>query len=162
MVRFIFSKLNLFHTEQHVQEYTPNEEKTRLISLQDSKSVLMSEKDIFELYESNTKFVDVTDGDWEALSQKAPRSLSKSFPTTPGHEEETLAMIKNVNTKRMEKWLTQLTGFHTRYYKSKTGIDSANWILKQIQDLSLKTDPAVKLTVEKFEHTWGQFSIIAR
>lgn len=58
--------------------------------------------------------------------------------------------------------LTTFTSFHTRYYKSKTGIESATWLLEQVQK-TINDSPAAKqgARVEKFEHPWGQFSIIA-
>lgn len=63
----------------------------------------------------------------------------------------------------MRKHLEKFTSFHTRYYKSDYGIQSATWLYGQVSD-TIKDTGADKhgVTVEKFDHPWGQFSIIAR
>lgn len=62
----------------------------------------------------------------------------------------------------MEEHLTYFSSFHTRYYKSSTGAESASWlyneVLQTVKD-SGATDHGA--TVKKFDHSWGQPSIIA-
>lgn len=63
----------------------------------------------------------------------------------------------------MRKHLEKFTSFHTRYYKSDYGVQSAQWLFEQVSD-TIADAGADKhnVTVEKFPHPWGQFSIIAR
>lgn len=63
----------------------------------------------------------------------------------------------------MKHHLEDLTSFHTRYYKSSTGVESATWLYEQIEGV-IKESGADQygVTVEQFAHPWGQFSIIAR
>jgi bacterial leucyl aminopeptidase len=63
----------------------------------------------------------------------------------------------------MRKHLETFTAFHTRYYKSDYGIQSATWLYVQVND-TIAASGADKYgaTVSKFDHPWGQFSIIAR
>jgi hypothetical protein len=64
-----------------------------------------------------------------------------------------------ISTKRMRSFLTEFSGFRTRYYRSEDGKKSQRWLLSQIQD-------AIKgrkdMSVREFQHPWGQSSIILR
>lgn len=63
----------------------------------------------------------------------------------------------------MKKNLEQFSSFHTRYYKSETGAQSATWLHELISGIVEKSGATeFGATVEKFEHSWGQPSIIAR
>jgi leucyl aminopeptidase len=63
----------------------------------------------------------------------------------------------------MRKHLEGLTSFHTRYYKSQYGIDAAQWLHDQISGVISKSGAFNhSATLNKFDHPWGQFSIIAR
>jgi leucyl aminopeptidase len=62
----------------------------------------------------------------------------------------------------MEKHLTKFTSFHTRFFKSQSGIESAIWLFLQVNDTIAQSGAAqYGAKVERFEHPWGQFSIIA-
>jgi len=61
----------------------------------------------------------------------------------------------------MESYLSSLTEFNNRYYKSPTGQESAQWIFDKLAAIvSESGKPGV--TVTKFEHSWVQFSVIVR
>lgn len=63
----------------------------------------------------------------------------------------------------MKQRLEKFSSFHNRYYKSYNGILSAKWLHNQIDGI-INQSAAWRfgVTVEKFAHPWGQFSIIAR
>ncbi|THC99229.1 hypothetical protein EYZ11_001317 [Aspergillus tanneri] len=63
----------------------------------------------------------------------------------------------------MEQDLEKFTSFYTRYYKSKTGVESATWLYNRVLEV-IENSGAAKhgATVNRFDHPWGQFSIIAR
>lgn len=62
----------------------------------------------------------------------------------------------------MREHLVKFTSFHTRYYKSETGIQSATWLLEQVKKTIDDADASKHgVKAESFEHSWGQFSIIA-
>lgn len=148
------------------KDYAPLTVKDRLVKLsEDGPAIAMSEKDIFNLYKKNQKFIDVTDGDYdliESLSLSSDQSTTTTFPTEMAHKELVDGLIATIDKERMKKWLTSFTKFHTRYYKSKTGKESANWLFGQLEELAKSTVDGVKLSVEKFDHSWGQPSIIAK
>lgn len=63
----------------------------------------------------------------------------------------------------MRENLEHFTSFHTRYYKSETGIESAEWLYGQVSEVVHDSGASeYGATVERFDHAWGQFSIIAR
>jgi bacterial leucyl aminopeptidase len=122
---------------------------------------------IFELYKRNVKFVDITDGDWETIGlyQKLNSfdiSNKPTFPSKPLHEATVKEYLELVDQTKMKKFLTSFSGFQTRYYKSQSGKDSAEWLHDQIKQLEKSAIDGTLLTVEKVEHSWNQFSIIAR
>lgn len=85
------------------------------------------------------------------------------YPSKPKYNETVKELAKDLNKKNMRKHLERFTSFHTRYYKSDYGVQSATWLLGQVND-TVCASGADKYgaTVEMFPHPWGQFSIIAR
>ena len=73
------------------------------------------------------------------------------------------SLAGGLSKDNMRQNLERFSGFYTRYYRSQTGVESANWLYEQIENV-LKEAGAAKhgATVERFEHPWEQFSIIAR
>ena len=59
----------------------------------------------------------------------------------------------------MQSYLTTLTAFNNRYYKSTTGQQSAQWIFNTLTGIASGKQG---VTVTKFSHSWVQFSVIAR
>lgn len=79
------------------------------------------------------------------------------------HSEEVAPLLRNLSKDNMEKNLEHFTSFHTRYYRSAIGVESATWLYNQVLDVIKETGASKHgATVEQFSHPWGQFSIIAR
>ena len=81
----------------------------------------------------------------------------------------------------METYLTKLTSFNNRYYKSSTGKDASQYIFDTLSGVSSRVFSFCRpfsdlrsiripqfaqnrsdITISKFNHTWTQFSVIAR
>lgn len=61
----------------------------------------------------------------------------------------------------MKAKLSKFSSFYTRYYKSKFGMDSANWLYNQVKEIAEPVKD--KVIVNKFNHKgWDQYSIIVR
>jgi leucyl aminopeptidase len=84
------------------------------------------------------------------------------YPTKPILQKELAPLLGNLSTLHMHENLEHFTSFHTRYYKSSYGAQSANWLYGRVED-QIKTAGADKygVRVEKFDHPWGQPSVIA-
>jgi bacterial leucyl aminopeptidase len=85
-----------------------------------------------------------------------------TFPSKATYNSTIKPLTKALSTHHMRKQLETFTAFHTRYYKSSTGISSAKWLCGQINS-TINSAGASKhgTTVRLFEHEWGQPSIIA-
>ncbi|KAI9325000.1 hypothetical protein BDR26DRAFT_880236 [Obelidium mucronatum] len=126
----------------------------------------MTEADILGLYQSNTKFMDITDQDLENLSSFSTPDSGVVLPQRPRHMKIVNKILSSTSLSKMEAWLTTFSSFHTRYYLSPTGKDSAEWLFAQVSNLIGKKNsashPNVRVSVSKFQHDWSQFSVIAR
>lgn len=79
------------------------------------------------------------------------------------HSQDILPLAQTLDKKNMRSNLEHFTSFHTRYYKSATGIESATWLFDQVTAAIHESGASdYGATVERFAHPWGQFSIIAR
>ena len=85
------------------------------------------------------------------------------YPSAPAHNSSVKDLAKQLSRKNMRKHLEKFTSFHTRYYKSDSGVQSAKWLYEQVIDTIQESGAGYYgATVEPFTHPWGQFSIIAR
>lgn len=92
----------------------------------------------------------------------AQRAATVKYPSEPAYNTTVKALAKDLNKDNMHSHLVTFTAFHTRYYKSSYGVDSAKWLFGQVSD-TIAASGADKYGafVRKFNHPWGQFSIIA-
>jgi leucyl aminopeptidase len=81
-------------------------------------------------------------------------------------------LIKDISKNMLKKRLTRFTQFFNRYYTSKTGKESAQWlyerIVRTVEHQAMKNRRAStvnttlpEITVNYFDHSWGQPSIVA-
>ena len=93
---------------------------------------------------------------------KGPAPLSP-VPVNLAQTSLVKDLLENASEDSARTFLTRLTQFPDRYWKSQNGIDAAKWIQDQVIALNSSVDPNVKLTVRLFEHSWKmQPSVIAR
>ncbi|KAI5284206.1 Leucine aminopeptidase 1, partial [Ascosphaera aggregata] len=124
----------------------------------------VTEDQKWQLRREGVNFLDITDE--RAAGIDAANSVengSPAYPDSLDHVDEVKALTSELSKKVIEDHLTQFTSFHTRYFKSKDGIRSATWLFEQVQKiLDSSGASATGATVSKFNHPWGQFSVIAR
>jgi leucyl aminopeptidase len=78
------------------------------------------------------------------------------------HRGSVKLLAEQLSKKNLEEHLTVFTSFHTRFFKSASGIESAKWLYEQVNQTVTDSGAAeYGAKVEKFDHLWGQFSIIA-
>jgi bacterial leucyl aminopeptidase len=108
-------------------------------------------------------FIDITDENKSGFYPKFFRSNAVQYPTELVHNDTINSLAKNLDKKNLEHNLEKFTSFHTRYYKSEYGVQSATWLYNQVNEIIENSGAAANgATVEKFAHEWGQFSVIAR
>ncbi|KAJ5622138.1 hypothetical protein N7528_005370 [Penicillium herquei] len=134
-----------------------------LIELAPYTTRWVTEEEKWALKLDGVNFIDVTDefqsGSYGVLhTQRIVR-----YPGQMEHSSDVFPLAKDLSKSNMKKNLEHFTSYHTRYYKSKTGIESAEWLLSQVSDVVHESGATeYGATVERFDHPWGQFSIIAR
>jgi len=125
----------------------------------------MNQADILKLYQSKTKFRDVT---WtNRLSEAAPtiKQIQKKLviPTKATQMSVVKPLIAPASTDLMKQILPPLSKFNTRYYTTDTGKQSSDWLFGQVQSLiTANNSKNLKVSVKQFKHSWVQNSIIAR
>ncbi|PGH00198.1 hypothetical protein AJ80_09206 [Polytolypa hystricis UAMH7299] len=134
-----------------------------LIELAPGETRWVTEDEKWTLKRAGYNFFDVTN---EAEDDTYPNVYPKStvqYPSELSHVDTVKPLASKLSKENMEKDLTHFTSFHTRYYKSQTGIESATWLFEQVHH-ALADSGAIEYgaKVDKFDHPWGQFSIIAR
>lgn len=84
------------------------------------------------------------------------------YPKKPAYNSTVRPMLKHLDKRNMRKNLQTFTAFHTRYYKSESGVQSSKWLLERV-NRTLAEAGALDhgATVKPFPHPWGQSSIIA-
>ncbi|KFG77937.1 putative leucine aminopeptidase [Metarhizium anisopliae] len=129
----------------------------------------VTEQEEFDRFISqNIGFIDITDvKDDEVLSilsadpsgQDAHRQ-AVAYPPGALHLDQGNKLLANVTTDGPKSWLKTYSEFYTRYYRSDTGLQAANWLFNQAKQLAA---PNPAITVQRFNHTrFQQPSIIAR
>ena len=123
----------------------------------------ISEDTKWEMKREGVNFMDITETGHTypqmVLTERAP----VEYPSKPAYNDTVKSLAQDLEKKNMRKHLETFTAFHTRYYKSSTGIESATWLYGEVNE-TITASGAAKhgATVSKFDHPWGQFSIIAR
>lgn len=139
------------------------DEDRRLVQVsEDQAPFWTTEQDRMEMLRGKINYMDVTDH--QDLGTHRVSTLGKRpLPKEAQHQKKVARYTEQLSTANMEVALKTFTSFNTRYYKSKTGHESAQWLYKQISDLIEESDAESDVSIRKFKHNgWDQFSIIAR
>lgn len=107
--------------------------------------------------------MDITESGHTYPQVSTSERATVKYPSSTSYNETVKPLAKDLQKKNMRAHLETFTAFHTRYYKSHYGVESATWLYDQVQD-TVDASGASKhgATVTKFAHPWGQFSIIAQ
>ncbi|KAM9940089.1 hypothetical protein OXX80_000443 [Metschnikowia pulcherrima] len=82
-----------------------------------------------------------------------------NYPQKAGYNKLVTSLLGKIDVDAVKANLAKFTSFYTRYYKSASGVESAEWLYAQVSEL-VKTVPGA--TVTKIKHGgWDQFSILA-
>ncbi|MFH2204563.1 MAG: M20/M25/M40 family metallo-hydrolase [Elusimicrobiota bacterium] len=94
----------------------------------------------------------------EALRElAAPRVKVPVRMYSLGQPAAVAPMVDRVSEASLRQVISSLAGFNNRYYKSKDGVASAEWISSQWKDLAKGRDD---IDVEFYRHDWPQSSVI--
>lgn len=82
-----------------------------------------------------------------------------NYPEKIGYSTQVRRLFGRIDMKQVEDRLGKFTSFFTRYYKSESGFESAQWLWKTIEEIIEPVKEKVSLKPVKHEG-WDQFSII--
>ncbi|KAH0836522.1 hypothetical protein J3R83DRAFT_8161 [Lanmaoa asiatica] len=139
-----------------------NEE--RLVQMEGQEPVRMTELEKIEAKAKGIKFFDITDTpDLEAFSRL--RTQDTISYTPPRLQEQVAKVIGTLSTAGPRENLEKFSSFFTRCIYVQFGRQSQLWLLSKVNQVTDENaSPSLRdhITIEEFEHSWGQHTIIAR
>ncbi|KAI9832713.1 MAG: Leucine aminopeptidase 1 [Phylliscum demangeonii] len=151
--------------EQAPLGLTPEEQDRYLIELQPGETRWVTEEEKWALKRASRaglNFMDITDTPhlgrtMHALAARKP----VTYPPQARLQDDVFPLAKNLSKSNMHENLERLTSFYTRYYKSPSGVQSAEWLLGRINASIFESGAAATGShIRRFEHAWGQPSLI--
>ncbi|KAH8928609.1 Zn-dependent exopeptidase [Atractiella rhizophila] len=154
-----------------LREFLQVETEERYVQLspdaKDIHRITEGEKTLLRL--QGKAFIDVTDSlafDYSSpFVQQSPEVEEDPFsiPDLKYTREDLKDAFANTwNEDKMEEFLTEYSGFTTRYYRSRYGAEASDWLGAQILALvnSYDLSPEKAPVLKAFPHSWGQNSWI--
>jgi len=133
-----------------------------LIELSPGNTRWITEDEKWELKRNGQNFMDITATNHTYPAFSSAEIATIKYPSKPAFNASVKSLAKDLSKKRMRKHLETFSAFHTRYYKSSYGVESATWLFGKVNEtISQSRADEFGAYVRKFEHEWGQFSIIA-
>jgi leucyl aminopeptidase len=130
----------------------------------------MSQEELFSQYLNRNhgkpfQYIDTTDGTWQEIEiLKIDDHHRKSpFPTELSNQELVESLKKKIDDDYMTHLLSILGSFHNRYFRNRNGKKVSDFIynhLRQLNGFIKRKD--LELIITKVDHSWDQYSIIAR
>ncbi|CAH2350148.1 putative leucine aminopeptidase A [[Candida] railenensis] len=166
---------------QSVLSFSSN--KPCLIKLGPIEYAVVSEEEKLQLKREKINFIDVTShisveeaiqkgsvlkqGEFDSVLQLAISSNDEepvaayNYPQKAKHEKNVVPFFKDIDVESMKSNLNNFTSFYTRYYKSKTGFESALWLQGKINEIIPANAVKKGITVTPVDHQeWDQFSLV--
>jgi len=136
----------------------------RLIEFNETYRVWMPFWKVEELAEcgkGHQGFMDITDIKLTPndLSAQVKSVLPTAYPNGPTHQTIVNGLIPLLSKDKMREYTDKLSAYHTRYYTTTTGKESAEWIYRE---MTTQKGSRTDITVKYFPHSWLQPSVIAR
>jgi leucyl aminopeptidase len=131
---------------------TSQQDAWRLVKTSDSDAPRWANPDT--LIAQGIGFIDVTDHIALPDNAVGVQSMNARHPVPQSlrRQDEVRGFIDGIDVERMRERLTHLTSFENRYYRSATGVESAEWILQLLK--SVVAQSGVDVTFETIEHSW--------
>ncbi|KAI9765330.1 MAG: Leucine aminopeptidase 1 [Candelina submexicana] len=135
-----------------------------LIELSPGETRWVLEDEKWALKRNGQNFMDITDTQDLGVASQLYAASRKTiqYPSEPAYNESVVPLLKRLEKKNMRKNLEHFTSFHTRYFRSSYGAESAAWLHGRINETIHEAGADEHgVRVERFEHSWGQPSLIA-
>ncbi|KAI9704849.1 MAG: Leucine aminopeptidase 1 [Candelina mexicana] len=157
-----------FSIQRQQQEVLTNEvtqaPEKYLIELSPGETRWVLENEKWALRRNGQNFMDITNTQDLGVASQLYAASRKTiqYPSKPAYNESVAPLLKRLEKKNMRKNLEHFTSFHTRYFRSSYGAESAAWLHGRINETIHEAGADEHgVRVERFEHSWGQPSLIA-
>jgi leucyl aminopeptidase len=129
----------------------------RLISFNETDARWMSPYDVEALIAKKVNFIDITDHLFAVKSAV----VADPLPVQPIHKIYVNELLAELSIAELRASIERLTTFTTRYYRTDTGRQAAEWIFETLTKIAAASE-RTDITVEFFNHTgWTQPSVVA-
>lgn len=122
----------------------------------------MSENEKLTLrHQRGPGFIDITDTlELEtSVAEGTFRHATPNYPAGALHQNETAPYLQKLKITNLEAWANQMSGFFTRYYRSRDGTKAGQWMFDTVKHVA-NGNPAI--TVNPWKHRYNQPSVIAQ
>lgn len=115
--------------------------------------------------QAHIRFFDITDFPETVvagqLASLADGDVSiQAFPTSLTQVSAVNTLISRFNINTVQTNLQTFSGFYNRYYRSTTGVESAQWLFDRVSAI-ISSSGSTRATVRKVTHSFSQFSVVA-
>ncbi|KAI9753772.1 MAG: Leucine aminopeptidase 1 [Chaenotheca gracillima] len=131
-----------------------------LVELAPGETQWITEDEKWALRREGRNFMDITETPSLGLLSQSAAKKTVTFPHKPIYKDDVTGLVGNLSKSHMRSNLEKFSSFHTRYYKSSTGVESAEWLFGRVNETIAAAGPS-NASVKKFPHSWGQPSLIA-
>ncbi|KAM5463462.1 Leucine aminopeptidase 1 [Microsporum audouinii] len=128
-----------------------------LIELAPGKTQWVTKNEKHQMKAAGQTFIDITDEFGTGFTASQP--VSANYPKNSRHSSIVAPIIANLSKENLMRDLKAMIEFNNRYYESQTGVESATWLMEQVQK-AIDASGIQGAKVEKFENQFQQFSII--
>ncbi|KAF5362453.1 hypothetical protein D9756_002733 [Leucocoprinus leucothites] len=135
----------------------------RLLRLAEgAEPVWKTETEMLKLAKDGVGFFDVTDYyNPEDTNREAGDVEIFAYPSGPTRQSTVNPIISSLAVSNLQTYLNKFSSFNNRYYNSDTGKQASDWLFDTISSI-IAASPSAGATVQRFQHSWAQSSIIAR
>ena len=133
-------------------------EELRLIETQKGRRQWVTQQQLVDMTSRGVQLFDVTD--FSTLGPKQDM-WEPTIPTQCYQQAIVNELLTELNVNNLFDTITQLSSYHTRYYEADTAVDAARWLFAKYQQI-IDDSSSTIATVQYFNNTWAQPSIIAR
>ncbi len=93
-------------------------------------------------------------------SSKRLQGLNSIFVNySISRQQDVNSVINKISQTRLEKNISDLTSFYNRYFRSPTGVEGSEWILRRWRQITKNRADAESFL---FHHPWSQASVVAK
>ncbi|KAF6816607.1 bacterial leucyl aminopeptidase [Colletotrichum plurivorum] len=122
------------------------------------ETVTVTEEEKWEMMDKRIHFFDITE--FPTLPSAPRLAAALPFPSSMNQTCHVASLLPKLDTSRMRTHLERFSGFHNRYYLSRTGVESAEWLHGQIASV-LDAAGHPTANARYVRHTaWSQPSIV--